>query len=55
MVVSGLKRILKSWIWQPAKVAQMVNKLVTVIVDSGSYYYDIAGEVNKYYRNPMNR
>ncbi|KAG5384254.1 hypothetical protein IGI04_035724 [Brassica rapa subsp. trilocularis] len=29
------------------KVAQMVNKLVTVIVDPGSYYYDIAGEVNK--------
>ncbi|WZZ65621.1 hypothetical protein YC2023_076991 [Brassica napus] len=28
------------------KVAQMVNKLVTVIVDPGSYY-DIAGEVNK--------
>ncbi|KAG2245478.1 hypothetical protein Bca52824_064839 [Brassica carinata] len=22
---------------------------------SCSYYYDIAGEVNKYYRNPMNR
>ncbi|CAN7111578.1 unnamed protein product [Brassica rapa subsp. narinosa] len=33
----------------------MVNKLVTVIVDPGSYYYDIAGEVNKYYRNMMNR
>ncbi|CAG7885755.1 hypothetical protein IGI04_042399 [Brassica rapa subsp. trilocularis] len=48
------KRILKSWIWQPTKVAQMVNKLMTVIVDPGSYYYDIAGEVNKYYRNPMN-
>ncbi|KAG2281597.1 hypothetical protein Bca52824_052817 [Brassica carinata] len=29
------------------KVAQMVNKLVTVILDPGSYYYDIAGEVNK--------
>ncbi|CAN6805145.1 unnamed protein product [Brassica oleracea] len=40
---------------QPAKVAQMVNKLVTGIVDPGSYYYDIAGEVNEYYRNPMNR
>ncbi|KAH0897342.1 hypothetical protein HID58_046910 [Brassica napus] len=41
------KGILKSWIWQPANVAQMVNKLVTVILDPGSYYYDIAGEVNK--------
>ena len=51
----GLKGILKSWIRQPAKVAQMVNKLVTGIVDPGSYYYDIAGEVNEYYRNPVNR
>ncbi|KAF3559988.1 hypothetical protein F2Q69_00014720 [Brassica cretica] len=49
------KGILKSWIRQPAKVAQMVNKLVTGIVDTGSYYHDIAGEVNKYYRNPVNR
>ncbi|XP_013636352.1 PREDICTED: UPF0481 protein At3g47200-like [Brassica oleracea var. oleracea] len=49
------KGILKSWIRQPAKVAQMVNKLVTGIVDTGSYYHDIAGEVNEYYRNLVNR
>ncbi|KAF3576096.1 hypothetical protein DY000_02032253, partial [Brassica cretica] len=49
------KGILKSWIRQPAKVAQMVNKLVTGIVDTSSYYHDIAGEVNEYYRNPVNR
>ena len=55
VVVSDLKGIIKNWIGQPTSVAQMINKLWLGTIACGSYYYDIAVEVNKYYTNPVNR
>ncbi|XP_009138832.1 UPF0481 protein At3g47200 [Brassica rapa] len=49
------KGIIQNCIGQPASVARMVNKLGLGIIEDGSYYSDIAGEVNKYYTNPVNR
>lgn len=49
------KGIIQNWLGQPASVAQMVNKLGLGISVDGSYYSDLAVEVNTYYRNPVNR
>ncbi|EFH52818.1 hypothetical protein ARALYDRAFT_349109 [Arabidopsis lyrata subsp. lyrata] len=49
------KGIIKNWIGQHGLVAEMVNKLCLGILEVGSYYSDIAVEVNRHYSNPVNR
>ncbi|VVB06395.1 unnamed protein product [Arabis nemorensis] len=47
--------IIKNWIGHQSLVAEMVNKLSLGVVEVGSYYSDIALEVNAHYANPVNR
>ncbi|KAL1206439.1 hypothetical protein V5N11_020803 [Cardamine amara subsp. amara] len=49
------KGIMKNWIGQHSLVADMVNKLNMGVINHGSYYYDIAAEVNAHYTNPYQR
>ncbi|KFK35253.1 hypothetical protein AALP_AA5G261300 [Arabis alpina] len=47
--------IIKNWIGHQSSVAEMVNKLSLGVVEVGSYYSDVALEVNAHYANPVNR
>lgn len=54
-MVMVLEGIIRNWIGQPDLVARMVNKLGLGIIEVGSYYSEIAVEVNKHYANRFNR
>lgn len=54
-MVLDLLGIIKNWIGHQGSVAEMVNKLSLGVVEVGSYYSDIAVEVNAHYANPVNR
>ncbi|CAF1845222.1 unnamed protein product [Brassica napus] len=49
------KGIIKNRTRERHPVKQMVNKLRSGIAATGSYYFDIEGEVNKYSENRVNR
>lgn len=49
------KGIIKNRTRKRHPVKQMVNKLRSGIAATGSYYFDIEGEVNKYSENRVNR
>ncbi|KAF8081377.1 hypothetical protein N665_0890s0015 [Sinapis alba] len=55
VVVLCLKGIIHNFLRQPALVAWMVNNLELGIIEFVSNNSDIAVEIKKYYRNPVNR
>nr|VDD04855.1 unnamed protein product [Brassica oleracea] len=49
------KGVIKNLLGHSESVVEMVNKMCLGLADNGSYYYDIAERLNKYYDNRLNR
>ncbi|KFK37289.1 hypothetical protein AALP_AA4G238200 [Arabis alpina] len=49
------KGVIKNWLGHQGSVAEMVNKLCLGLVDFGSYYYNIAEDLNNHYNSRLNR